>query len=43
MLLVGGVKKVDTARYGQKLIVKHFPELPFMLADDISNRIAERF
>ena len=43
MLLIGEVKKVDTARYGQKLVVKHLPDLPFMLADDLSNRMAKRF
>ncbi len=43
MLLIGEVKKVDTARYGQKLLVKHLPDLPFMLADDLSNRMAKRF
>lgn len=43
MLLIGEVKKVDTARYGQKLIIKHLPDLPFMLADDLSKRMANRF
>ena len=43
MLLIGEVKKVDTARYGQKLVVKHLPDLPFMVADDLSNRMAKRF
>ena len=43
MVLIAEVKKVDTARYGQKLVVKHLPDLPFMLADDLSKRMAKRF
>lgn len=39
MLLIGEVKEFAAARYGQKLTVKHLPNTPFMLNDDIAKRI----
>lgn len=43
MLLVGEVKEIAPARYGQKIIVKHLPSMHFMLADDLAKKMAKRF
>jgi Protein of unknown function (DUF1173) len=42
-LLIGEVKQIDPARFGQKLTIKHLPDFPFMVADDLSARIRKRF
>lgn len=43
MLLVGEVKAVVPARYGFKAVVKHLPDLPFMLDDVLARRMERRF
>ena len=42
-MLVGEVKEIAAARLGAKLIVKHAPRFPFMLADDIHRRMTKVF
>ena len=43
MLLVGEVKEVAQARFGQKLVIKHLPDMPLMLPDDVYRRLKARF
>jgi hypothetical protein len=43
MLLAGEVKQIERARYGHKLVVKHLPDMPLMLADDTHKRMNKRF
>ena len=43
MILIGEVKEIAPGRYGHKLIVKHAPDFPFMLNDDIYKRLNKRF
>lgn len=43
MLLVGEVKSIEPARYGHKLVIRHLPDMPFMLADDLHKRMRKRF
>src|SRR5215204_2892158 len=43
MLLIGEVKEFAAARYGHKLVVKHLPDQPFMLSEDLHRRMAVRF
>lgn len=43
MLLIGEVKAIEPARYGHKVIVKHLPDLPFMLPADLHHRMRKRF
>ena len=43
MLLIGEVKEFAAARYGHKLVVKHLPDQPFMLSEDLHRRIKARF
>lgn len=43
MIAIGEVKSIEQSRYGHKLIFKHVPDCPFMLADDIYKRLQKRF
>lgn len=43
MVLVGEVKEIGPARFGHKLVIRHLPDFPFMLADDVHKRITNRF
>lgn len=43
MLLIGEVKAIESARYGHKVTIKHLPEMPFLLAYDLYQRMLRRF
>jgi hypothetical protein len=43
MLMVGEVKEITSARFGHKMVVKHLPDFPIMLNDDIYHRLLKRF
>jgi hypothetical protein len=43
MVLVGEVKLIEPSRYGHKLVVKHLPDMPFMMAEDLYKRLLKRF
>lgn len=43
MLVVGEVKEFAVARFGHKVLIKHLPDFPFMLNDDIYKRLFKRF
>lgn len=43
LVVIGEVKEITKARFGHKIIVKHLPELPLILNDDIHNRLLKRF
>lgn len=43
MLAVGEVKEIAPARFGHKLILKHLPDRPLMLNDDLYKRLLKRF
>jgi hypothetical protein len=43
MLLVAEVKQIIPARFGQKLVAKQVPDCPFMLSDDLHQRIVKLF
>ncbi len=43
LVLVGQVKDIAPARYGQKIVFKHLADFPFMLADDLYTRVQKRF
>lgn len=42
-ILIGEVKEIQPARLGTRLIVKHAPRFPFMLADDVTRRMNKVF
>jgi hypothetical protein len=43
MILIGELKTIRPARYGQKLVIKHLPDAPLMLDDDLHRRFVKRF
>lgn len=43
MILVGEIKGVAEGRSGHKLIIKHLPDLPFQLPDDLHRRMQKQF
>lgn len=43
MLLIAEVKQIVPARFGQKLVAKQLPDCPFMLSDDLHQRIVKLF
>jgi hypothetical protein len=43
LLLVGEAKEFSAARIGQRLVVKHMPDCPFLLRDEMARRVAQRF
>jgi hypothetical protein len=43
MLMIAEVKEFAPSRYGHKLIVKHVPDFPFMLSEDLYKRLFKWF
>ena len=43
MLMVAEVKHIEPSRYGHKFVLKHLPDMPLMLAEDLHKRIVKRF
>lgn len=43
MILIGEVNEIGDARFGKKLVIKHLPDCPFMLNDDLYKRFTKRF
>ena len=43
MLLIGEVREFAAARTGHKLVVKHLPDHPFLLSEDLHRRMTARF
>jgi hypothetical protein len=43
MVLIGEAKGFESARSGQKLIIKHMPGFPFIVADGLYRRLQARF
>jgi hypothetical protein len=43
MILIGEVKNITSINGHDRLIIKHLPDFPFMLDDDLSKRIAKHF
>jgi hypothetical protein len=43
MLLIGEVKEIGPARFGDKLVIRHLPDFPFMLGTGLRRRIETRF
>lgn len=42
-ILIGEVKEIAPSRIGARLVVKHAPRFPFMLADDVARRMKKTF
>lgn len=43
MILIGELKAIEPARFGYKLVIKHLPDAPLMLDDDLHRRMLKRF
>ena len=43
MLLIAPVKHIDQARFGHKIVLKHLPDMPLMVNDDLHKRLTVRF
>src|SRR3546814_1962753 len=43
MMVIGEVKEIAPSRYGHKVVFKHLPDWPFMLAEDLHKRLRKRF
>jgi hypothetical protein len=43
MLLLAEVKQIIPARFGQKVVAKQLPDCPFMVSDDLHQRIVKLF
>lgn len=43
MIVIGEVKGIAEARFGYKMLVKHMPDMPLMMEEDIYNRLYKRF
>ncbi|MBE7190871.1 MAG: DUF1173 domain-containing protein [Gordonia polyisoprenivorans] len=43
LLLVGEVKEISPSRFGHKMVIKHMPDAPVMLDDDIHRRMLTTF
>lgn len=43
MVLIGEIKGIETARYGEKILVKHLPQWPFYMEADMARRFHKRF
>jgi Protein of unknown function (DUF1173) len=43
MLAIGELKEIAASRYGYKIVLKHSPDFPFMINDDLHQRLKRRF
>ena len=43
MLLIGEVKEIVPARYGQKAVIKHVPDQAFLIDEQLYRRLGRRF
>lgn len=43
MILVGEVKSIEPARLGEKILVRHLPDWPFLMDEDMARRFHKRF
>tara|TARA_Y100000782_G_scaffold113008_1_gene144605 strand:- start:3447 stop:4787 length:1341 start_codon:yes stop_codon:yes gene_type:complete len=42
-LLIGEIKAIETSRFGGKLVVKHMPDAPVYMAEDVYRRVNKAF
>ena len=43
MVVIGEVKSIDEARFGERLLLRHLPDWPFTLDRDMARRFHKRF
>ena len=42
-ILIGELKAIEPARFGHKLVIKHMPDTPIYLSEQVYNRINKKF
>jgi hypothetical protein len=43
MILIGEVKEIVPSRYGHKIQIKHLPDFPFMVNEDLHKKLTKKF
>lgn len=43
LVMIGEVKTIEAARYGQKIVFKHLPDAPLFLDEDLHRKFVRRF
>lgn len=43
MIVIGEVKSVEPSRFGEKIVLRHLPDWPFLLDKDMARRFHKRF
>ena len=43
MVLIGEIKAIEAARFGEKIVVRHLPDWPFLMDDEMARRFHRRF
>ena len=43
MIVIGEIKSIEPARYGEKIVIRHLPDWPFLMDEDMSRRFHKRF
>lgn len=43
MIVIGEVKAIEPARFGEKIVVRHLPDWPFLMDEDMARRFHKRF
>lgn len=43
MVLVGEIRAIEPARYGEKILIRHLPDWPFLVDADMARRFHKRF
>src|SRR3546814_5570156 len=43
MILIGEIRSIESARYGEKTLIKHMPQRPFLMDADMARRFHKRF
>src|SRR3546814_3758722 len=38
MILIGEIRSIESARYGEKILIKHMPQRPFLMDADMARR-----
>jgi hypothetical protein len=43
MVVIGEIKAIEPARFGEKIVVRHLPDWPFLMDEDMARRFHKRF
>ena len=43
MVVIGEIKAIEPARFGEKIIVRHLPDWPFLMDEEMARRFHKRF